>query len=82
MAVNIIDTTPTTIPRCGAILIQVNNALTGTITVTAGGITQAVITNPIAGNVFRYGNLSGLVPIVITASATPNISVTSLSRTH
>ena len=80
MATNITTGTATTISPCGAILIQVNAALTGTITVMAGGITQATITNPALGNVFRYGNLSKLTPIVITPSTTCDISVTAMSR--
>lgn len=72
----------------GAIYIQVNTALTGTITVTAAGSTQygtasrtiAVITNPVAGDFFKYGGLHTYGIISVNPSATTDITVTNLSR--
>lgn len=80
MAYNIITGSATTISPCGAIFIQVNAALTGTIVVSAGGIVQGTITNPTAGNSFRYGNLSKLTPVTVTPSTTCDISVTAMAR--
>lgn len=48
------------IPR---VLIQVNTALTGTITVTDGSTAVAVITNPVAGNTFEYWTLKNNVTV-------------------
>lgn len=81
MAKNITTTAATTIAtQAGAILIQNNKALTGTITVVVGGVTIATITDPAVGNVFRYGGLAGQGAVVVTASATCDITVTVLTR--
>lgn len=72
----------------GAILLQVNAALTGTITITAAGSTQygtssqtiATITNPTVGSVYRYGGLTNQGAIVINPSTTCDVTVTVLSR--
>jgi hypothetical protein len=89
MAKNITTTAATTVAtQAGAILIQVNAALTGTITVTVAGSTQygtpaatiATITNPTVGNIFKYGGLAQQGAVVVTASATCDITVTVLSR--
>lgn len=66
--------------QADAMLIQVNSALTGTITCQANGTTFAIITNPAVGSVFRYGGLHGQGPITINPSATCDISVTLLQR--
>lgn len=58
-----------------SVLIQVNTALTGTITCQAGGVTFAVITNPVAGDQFRYGGLRGLGAITVNPSVTTDITV-------
>lgn len=71
-----------------AIFIQVNAALTGTITVTAAGSTQyatpsstiATITNPTVGNVFRYGGLAQAGAISVNPSTTTDITVTMLDH--
>lgn len=63
-----------------AILVTVNTALTGTITLAAGGVTFAVITNPIAGNGFRYGGLRGQGTITINPSATTDVTVSLINR--
>lgn len=60
------------------ILIQVNGALTGTITCQAGGTTFAVITNPTVGSQFRYGGLRGQGTITVNPSATTDITVSAL----
>lgn len=80
MSLNITGAGATTVSSCGAIFIQVNAALTGTIVVTAGGVVQGTITNPTGGNFFRYGNLNGLTPITINPSTATDISVTLASR--
>lgn len=54
------------------LLIQVNAALTGTITLTDGVGTQAIITNPTVGSVFQYWDLVGQVQV--NPSATCDIS--------
>lgn len=59
-----------------AVFIQVNLALTGTIIVQAGGVTQATITNPTVGTQYRYGNLHGKTPVTVNPSTTTDISVT------
>lgn len=68
-----------TLPETNAILVQVNAALTGTITVaTAVDGTIAVVTNPTVGNVFRYGGLRNKGQITVTPSTTCDITVTPL----
>lgn len=74
--------------EAGAIYIQVNAALTGTITVTTAGSTQygtaaqtiATITNPTVGSFFKYGGLKGQGAVSVNPSATTDITVTILSR--
>lgn len=83
-------TTATTknIGKQSAIYIQNNLALTGTITVSAAGSTQygssaqtiAIITNPVAGDSFRYGGLHTYGDISIVNSADGNITITPLAR--
>lgn len=81
MAKNITTTDATTIAaQAGAILIQNNKALTGNIVVTVGGVTIATITDPVVGNVYRYGGLAKQGAVVVTASAACDITVTVLSR--
>lgn len=77
----IISSGSTTIAsQTDAMLIQVNSALTGTITCQANSVTFAVITNPAVGSEFRYGGLHGQGPITVNPSATCDISVTLLHR--
>lgn len=74
--------------NAGAIYIQVNAALTGTITVTAAGSTQygtssqtiATITNPTVGTFYKYGGLHAQGAVSINPSTTCDITVTVLSR--
>lgn len=73
----ITTTAPATIDRVNGILITVNAALTGTITVADAGVTKAVITNPAVGNAFRYYGFAGAV--TVTASATCDVSVSVLN---
>lgn len=76
------------IGKQSAIFIQVNAALTGTITVAALGDTQygtaaqtiAVITNPTVGSSFRYGGLHTYGQITIVNNATTDSTVTPLAR--
>lgn len=63
-------------PNSGAILnkIVVNAALTGTITVTDGSATVAVITNPTVGGVFHYEATLN-TSLIVNPSATCDITV-------
>lgn len=62
------------------LLIQVNTALTGTITLAAGGTTFAVITNPVAGTQYRYNGLRDAGAITVNPSGTTDITVSFLNR--
>lgn len=74
--------------QVGGLFIQVNAALTGTLTVTAAGSTQygtaaqtiAIITNPTVGSQFRYGGLHTYGTVSINPSTTCDITATILSR--
>ncbi len=63
---------------CEEVLVQVNAALTGTITVIDGttGTTAnvAVITNPAVGSQFRYRDFQNGVRIVTNASCDITVS--------
>lgn len=78
MAVRITAATTTTLVQTNGLFIQVNAALTGTITVTDATGTLAVITNPGVGNGFRYFGVTG-IPTIVT-SATCDITVSYLSN--
>lgn len=90
MAQNITASGAQSIGLCKAILIQVNAALTGTITVTVAGSTQygtssatiATITNPTMGATFRYGGLQNQGAVSINPSGSCDISVTKLAVLH
>lgn len=62
------------------LLIQVNGALTGTITLGAGGTTFAIITNPTVGSQYRYNGLRDKGAITVNPSATTDITVSFLNR--
>lgn len=74
--------------EAGAILLQVNAALTGNIVVAVAGSTQygtssatiATITNPTVGNIFKYGGLKGQGAVTVNPNTTCDITVTILSR--
>lgn len=74
--------------QAGAIYIQVNAALTGTIAVTVAGSSQygtaaqtiATITNPTVGSFYKYGGLHGQGAVSVNPSTTCDITVTVLSR--
>lgn len=72
-------TTPITTAANG-ILIQVNAALTGTITMKAGANTFAVITNPTVGSSFRYNGLRSQGAITCVTSTTCDVTVSLLNR--
>lgn len=89
MAKNITGSGATVVAaHAGAVLIQVNAALTGTIAVTTAGSTQygtgaqtiATITNPTVGNIFKYGGLAQQGAVSVNPSTSCDISVTVLSR--
>jgi len=74
-------TTTTVSPRpVYSALIQVNAALTGTITVQDGSNTIAVITNPTVGLQFRYWGLQ--TSLVVVTSTTCDITVNFQSNTR
>lgn len=58
--------------------IQVNAALTGTITVTDTTVTMAIITNPTVGSAFRYYGFGG--QIQVNPSTTCDVTVSVLSH--
>lgn len=66
--------------NANGLLVQCNTALTGTITLAAGGTTFAVITNPVAGNQFRYNGLRNAGTLTINPSATTDVTVSFLNR--
>lgn len=59
------------------ILVQVNAALTGTLTVKDGTTTVGVITNPTVGSQYRYYGFVGLP--TVTPSTTCDATVSILS---
>ena len=73
-------TTTTVADQANGILIQVNTALTGTITVKDGGVTKGIITNPTVGLQFRYYGFTGAVSLV--TSTTCDITVSILNTTN
>jgi hypothetical protein len=62
------------------LLVQVNTALTGTITLAAGGTAFAVITDPTVGAQFRYNGLRNQGAITVNPSATTDITISFLNR--
>lgn len=62
------------------LLVQTNTALTGTLTLAAGGTTFAVITNPTVGSQYRYNGLRGQGAITINPSTTCDVTVSFLNR--
>lgn len=63
----------TVAPACNRLLIQVNKALTGTITVISNSVTIAVITDPTVGSQYEYWKLQD--PVTVNPSATTDITV-------
>lgn len=62
------------------LVVQCNIALTGTLTLAAGGVTFAIITNPLVGSQFRYNGLRGQGAITINPSATCDVTVSFLNK--
>lgn len=62
------------------LLVQVNSALTGTLTLAIGGTTFAIVTNPTVGTQYRYNGLRGQGAITINPSATCDVTVSFLNR--
>lgn len=87
MAVNITSSGATSIGLAKAIVIQVNLGYTGSLIITAGGSTQygtqaqtlGTVTNPVTGQVLKYGGLHGQGAISINPSTTTDISVTKVN---
>lgn len=76
-------TTGATTPIGSAVdglLVQVNSALTGTITLKAGTATFAVITNPTVGTQYRYNGLRGQGAITAVTSTTCDVTISLLNR--
>lgn len=59
------------------LFIQVNAALTGTLTVKDGATTVGVITNPTVGTQYRYYGFSGVC--TVTPSTTCDATASALS---
>jgi hypothetical protein len=55
--------------------IQVNAALTGTLTVTDGTATVAIITNPTVGSFYRYWGFNGEAKVNPNGSCDVTVSV-------
>jgi len=66
--------------NANGLLVQVNTALTGTITLAAGGTTFAVITNPTVGSSYRYNGLRNQGAITVNPSTSCDITVSFLNR--
>lgn len=79
MAVYITASGATSIGERDGLMVQVNTALTGSITLQKGGSTFAVITNPTVGSQYRYTGLRGQGNITVNPSATCDITVNVLS---
>jgi len=86
MALNITSSGATTIGFADGILIKVNKALTGTITVDTvassidGGTAQtiATVTNPAVNDSYVYRGLRGQGKVRVNPSATTDITVSKL----
>lgn len=61
------------------LLIQVNAALTGTITVTDAGVTKAIITNPTVGQQYRYLGFKGAIALVTSTNCDITASILQTS---
>lgn len=61
------------------VLIQINLGWTGTITVADANGTQAVITNPVLGQSYKYWGFTGAVSVVTTGT-TEDCTVSNLER--
>lgn len=72
--------TTTTLPLCYGLRIQVNTALTGTITVNDAGSAKAVITNPTVGQFYDYWGFTG-VPTIAT-STTCDVTIMPFSESR
>lgn len=72
--------TTTIASNANGILVNVNTALTGTITLKAGGNTFAIITNPGVGVAFRGNGLRGQGAITCVTSTTCDITISLLNR--
>jgi hypothetical protein len=64
-------------PKLRGLLIQVNTALTGTLTVKDDATTVAVITNPVVGSQYRYYGFSGTC--TVTPSTTCDATASALN---
>jgi hypothetical protein len=63
---------------CTGILIQVNAPLTGTITVTDGGVTKAVLASVVPVGQYRYYGFTGAVAVNPSASCDITVSILQL----
>lgn len=71
----------TLVSAADGLLVQVNAALTGTLTLaTTNGSTFAIITNPTVGSQFRYNGLRGQGAVTINPSASCDVTVSFLNR--
>jgi len=72
--------TTTVADATNGILITVNAALTGTITVRDAGVAVAVITNPTVGTAYRYYGFNGAVSLVTNANTDITVSILNTTR--
>lgn len=63
------------IGKAYGLLVTVNTALTGTLTIADGGTTVAVITNPTVGTMYRYFGFNGTITVVNNATADVTVSL-------
>lgn len=88
MALNITGAATTNIGLAKAILLQVNQATTGTITIATLGSTQygtpaqtiGIIPVSATAGPYRYGGLHGQGQVTITNSGTENMTVTKTNK--
>lgn len=60
------------------IILMFNTAMTGTATVADSNGTQAIITNPTLGQLYKYYGFTGAVTVV--TSATTDATISNLER--
>lgn len=70
----------TTLPVVYGVRVQVNAALTGTITVNDAGTAMGIITNPTVGQFYDFWGFTG-VPTVVT-STTCDVTIMPFSRSR
>lgn len=88
MAINITASGAQSIGLAKAILIEVDLGYTGSLIVTAAGSSQygtvsqtlATITNPVTGQLLKYGGLHGQGAISINPSTATDLAITKVNH--